>query len=465
MVARATAPFEASALVGFREAFSGEITLPEDAGYDAARVVWNGMIDRYPAIVARPTGVEDIITAVRFARDQGLLVAVRGGGHSVAGFSTCDGGIVIDLSRMRGVSVDPEGRTARANGGAHLGELDDAAQAFGLACPVGVVSHTGIAGLTLGGGIGRLQRKLGLTVDNLLAVELVTADGRTVRASEDDEPDLFWGIRGAGANFGIVTAFEFRLHPVGPLVTHGFVMHRIDRVRELGEVFRELEATAPDDVGCTFAIMRALPAEDYPAELAGRTVALIGVTHSGSTEDAERDLARLRSFGPPVVDTITVKPYLDLQHANDQAMGWGQRVYSKSGYLPSLPDEVLDSCVESLADPPGDCSFSIGAWGRAIARVPDDAMAYTGRDAAFWISAEAVWEDPTGDEAHVAWGREAIGALLPFTVAGGYVNDVVESGDDITRSIYGDAKYERLRALKRAWDPDNVFRLNHNIRP
>jgi hypothetical protein len=464
-VARATAPYEASALARFRDVFSGEITLPGDPDYDDARIVWNGMIDRHPAIVARSSGVEDVVAAVRFARDQGLLVAVRGGGHSVAGFSTCDGGIVIDLSRMRGVQIDAGRRTARANGGAHLGELDDAAQAFGLACPVGVVSHTGIAGLTLGGGIGRLQRKLGLTIDNLLAVELVTADGRTVRASVDEEPELFWGIRGAGANFGIVTAFEFRLHPVGPLVTNGFVMHPIERARELGGVFRELAETAPDDVACSLALTPALPLEAFPPEVAGKAVALIVVTHSGAPEDAERDLAQLRSFGPPLLDTITVKPYLDLQHAYDEGMGWGHRFYMKSGYLPSLPDEMLDICVERVADPPGDCSFTISAWGRAIARVPEDAMAYTGRNAAFWTSAEALWDDPALDEAHVTWGRDSLGALLPFTVAGRYVNDVVESGDDVVRSIYGDSKYDRLKALKRAWDPDNLFRLNQNIRP
>jgi FAD/FMN-containing dehydrogenase len=244
---------DASVLSTFRGAFAGEIVLPDDPSYDAARIVWNGMIDRRPAIVVRPTGIADVLTALRFAREQELQIAVRSGGHSIPGFSTCDGGMVIDLSSMRGVRVDPERRVARVNGGALLGDLDHEAQAFGLACPVGVVAHTGVAGLTLGGGMGRLQRKYGLTIDNLLSVDVVTADGRLVHASEDVNPNLFWGIRGAGPNFGIVTSFEFRLHPVGPTITHGIVMHPVERAVEVAEFYRDFIESTPDELWSAFA--------------------------------------------------------------------------------------------------------------------------------------------------------------------------------------------------------------------
>ncbi|HEX9411596.1 MAG TPA: FAD-dependent oxidoreductase, partial [Actinomycetota bacterium] len=264
MSGKVTAALDPSALSRFREDFAGEIVLPDDAGYDAARIVWNGMIDRRPAIVVRPTGVADVLAALRFAREQGLQIAVRSGGHSIPGFSTCDDGIVIDLSGMRGVRVDPERRVARVNGGALLGELDHEAQAFGLACPVGVVAHTGVAGLTLGGGMGRLQRMFGLTIDNLLSVDVVTADGRLVHASEDENPDLFWGMRGAGPNFGIVTSFEFRLHRVGPMITHGTVMHPVEPAAEVAEFYRDFVESTPDEMWSAFGVGLALPEEEFP---------------------------------------------------------------------------------------------------------------------------------------------------------------------------------------------------------
>lgn len=458
---------DATSLAAFRGGFAGDVILPSDPAYDAARIVWNGMIDRYPAIVVRPTGVADVLSAVRFAREQELLVAVRSGGHSIPGLSTCNDGIVIDLSVMRGVRVDPGRRTARTNGGALLAELDHEAQAFGLVCPVGVVAHTGVAGLTLGGGMGRLQRRFGLTIDSLLSVDLVTADGRLVHASGDENPDLFWGLRGAGPNFGIVTSFRFKLHPLEGAVTHGWVVYPIDRIRELGILFQELAETAADELMLTLGIGLAIPAEEWPSEVAGRPIALLAVLHCGSTEGAERDLAPLRAFGPPVKDSISRKPYVVAQHENDEAMRWGHRFYMKSGFMDSLSDEVVDRCVDHVSRGPegGDCGFSIWAWGGAIARVPEDATAFTGRGAMFWVAAEALWADPALDEACTAWGRAAMADLKPFTGTGRYVNDVVESGEDVVRSIYGDVKYERLVALKRVWDPDNVFRLNQNVRP
>jgi FAD/FMN-containing dehydrogenase len=446
-------------LSSFREAFAGEIVLPADPGYDKARAVWNKMFDRRPAVVVRPTGADDVVAALRFAREQELLVAVRCGGHSIPGLSTCNDGIVIDLSAMRGAEVDPERRTARVSGGALLAELDEAAQAHGLVCPVGVVSHTGVAGLTLGGGMGRLQRKHGLTIDNLVAAELVTADGRRVRASEDEQPELFWGLRGAGPNFGIVTAFEYRLHPLDHAITYGTVTHPLERARELAGLFRELAESGPDELFLSFGTARDRSAED--------AFAFLTVLHSGPPDRAVRELATLRSLGPPVRDSIRAMPHLDAQHLNDETQDWGHRFYMKSAFLPSFPDEAVDLCAEHAARAPAgaDCEFSVWAWGRAIADVPEEATAFTGREAAVWLAAEALWDDDALDEECRTWGREALADLAPFASGGRYVNDVAEVGADVARMVYGDAKYGRLVALKREWDPENVFRLNQNIQP
>ena len=446
-------------LGAFRETFAGEILLPADPGYDAARAVWNKMFDRRPAVVVRPRSVDDVVAALRFARERELVVAVRCGGHSIPGLSTVDDGIVIDLSAMRGAEVDPGRRTARVNGGALLAELDEAAQAHGLVCPVGVVSHTGVAGLTLGGGMGRLQRKHGLTIDNLVSVELVTADGRRARASEEEHPELFWGLRGAGPNFGIVTSFEYRLHTLDHAITYGTVTHPLERARELAGLFRELAESGPDELFLSFGTARDRSAED--------AFAFLTVLHCGSPDQAERELATLRAFGPPVSDSIRAMPHLAAQHLNDETQDWGHRFYMKSAFLPSFPDEAVDLCAEHAARAPdgADCEFSVWAWGRAIADVPEEATAFTGREAAVWLAAEALWDDDALDEQCRAWGRQALADLAPFASGGRYVNDVAEVGADVARTVYGDAKYERLVALKREWDPDNVFRLNQNIQP
>jgi FAD/FMN-containing dehydrogenase len=446
--------------------FQGQLIRPDDPEYDAARVVWNGMADRRPALIARCAGVDDVVAAIRFAREKDLVVAVRGGGHSLAGFSTCDGGIVIDLSRMRGLKVDPERRIARADGGAHLSQLDKGAQEFGLVCPIGVVGHTGVAGLTLGGGMGRLQRKHGFTIDNLLSVDLVTADGRRLRAGKDENADLFFGLRGAGANFGVAVSFEFQLHPQGSTVTQGWVAAPIERSREVGQLVRELVATAPDHVfvNINFGVASDPP---FPSKLAGMPVMVVGATHSGPPEKAVRDLMPLRGGMEWSADTFAPKPFLAVQGMNDDATSWGHRVYMKSGFIAELSDGVIDACVAHAADSPagGDCSVSLWAMGGAIRREPDDAMAFTGRKADWWLSAEATWDDPMLDRPHMTWARRAMGALEPYTIVGQYVNDAVESDVGSVRAIYGNEKYDRLVALKRAYDPDNFFRLNQNIRP
>ncbi len=441
------------------DGFAGEVVYPDDPAYDEARAVWNSMIDRRPALIVRPTGTDDVATALRFAREQELIVAIRCGGHSIPGFSTCDDGIVIDLSRLRGVDVDPEQRTARVRGGSLLAELDDAAQAHGLVCPVGVVSHTGVAGLTLGGGMGRLQRKLGLTIDSLLAVELVTADGEVVRASDDENPELFWGMRGAGANFGIVTSFEFRLHPFEGVVTYGTVTHPIERAEQLAECYRELVEEGPDELWTSFGMAAGGDARG--------PVASVSVLHSGSPTDVERDLAGLRALGDPLEDSVESKPYLASQRLFDAPMEWGQRFSMKSAFLASLPEALVHEWADHVSRVPdgAEGGFSVWAWGRAIAAVSEEHTAFTGRDAAFWAGAEILWEDGALDDACRSWARAAADTATPHASAGRYVNDVTEVGGDVARMIYGDVKYERLAALKRQWDPDNVFRLNQNIRP
>jgi FAD/FMN-containing dehydrogenase len=452
-----------SAVARLRDEFAGQIVEPADPDYDAARAVWNGMVDRYPALVARCEATSDVISAVRFAREQDLVVAVRGGGHSMGGFSTCDGGIVIDTSRMHGARVDPDRRVARVKGGSLLGELDHEAQRFGMACPVGVVSHTGVAGLTLGGGMGRLQRKYGFTIDNLLSVDLVTADGREITVDEEENADLFWGMRGAGANFGVVTSFEFRMHPVGPMLSRWLAAYPIDRAAEIAARFGEFAVTGPDEVMPTL-LLRTAGSEDPWPELVGRPIVVLGAVHCGALEDVERDLRPLR-LEDPLSESLGPESYLTIQSLGDEANAWGKRVYTKGGFVDEITEKVMDVCVEQIATAPGPCNIGFWAQGGAIARVPEEATAFMGRHAAMWVGAEAMWEDPGQDDAFREWGRRAWDALTPFTTTGHYVNDVVETGEGIVKAIYGPQKYERLVELKRSYDPDNLFRLNQNIRP
>jgi FAD/FMN-containing dehydrogenase len=451
-------------LAAFGARFDGAVVLPTDPGYEAARAVWNGMIDRRPAIVVRPARAAAALDALRFGRDEDLPIAVRSGGHSLPGHSTCDDGIVIDLAGLRGVSVDPERRTARVNGGALLGELDDAAQAHGLACNSGTVSHTGVAGLTLGGGMGRLQRKLGLTIDALRAVDLVTADGRQVHASSDEHADLFWGVRGAGANFGIVTAFEFDLWPVGPTITRGVLTYRGERAREVVSAFTGMMSEAPDELMASLIIRRAAADPELPATIGGAPVVSLSIAYVGG--DAIRDLRALAALGPPLAGALEEQRHLESQHANDAGLAWGHRVYAKSGFLGSIPGALVDALIAHVSDAPGDDVVSIWAQGGAVGRIPEDATAFPGRSAPYWIGAETQWDDPDLDDAHIGWSRRAIALTEPYRVGGSYVNDASEHGDDgQVRAIYGDARYDRLVGVKRAWDPDNIFRLNQNIRP
>ena len=461
----ASDPVRAGEVDRLRRTIDGEIITPRDPAYDDARRLWNARHDRRPAVIVRPRNAAEVATAIRFGRDLGLDVAVKSGGHSAAGHSTCDGGLVIDLSAMRGVEVNGTTRTARANGGALLGELDVAAQARGLVCPIGVIGHTGVAGLTLGGGVGRLQRNFGLTIDHLTAVELITADGRLVRASETEEPELFWGIRGAGWNFGIVTAFEFRLEPFGPALQRGLSIYAAADAAEAWATFRDYADRAPNSVSCIFGLDRAGDEDGTSEDLAGQPIAYIAYNHSGAAANAERDTAGLRHGPTPLVTTAGSQAYLDVQGAHDLVYDWGHRSYFVGFNADDVRPEVLLEVLDLVADAPGRSSFSVTALRGAISRVDEDATAYAGRSAAFDFSTDAAWDDPALDEANYDWVRQVVSAVESSATLGRYANGSGDTGPEVTRLIYGDAKLARLARLKRAWDPDNVFHLNHNVAP
>jgi FAD/FMN-containing dehydrogenase len=443
----------------------GEVIAPEDAAYDDARRLWNAIHDRRPAVIARPRTAEEVAAAIAFAREHDLEIQVKSGGHSAAGLRGVDGGLEIDLSGMRGVTADPASRKARANGGAFLGELDVAAQAHGLVCPIGVIGHTGVAGLTLGGGVGRLQRHFGLTIDNLAAVELVTADGRLVRATEAEEPDLFWGLRGAGWNFGVATAFEFRLQPFGPELHRGVLTYRTGDLHEVWGTFDEYARRAPDALSLIFGIASAGPDEGYPEDVVGRPIAYVAWNHSGTADAAARDTTPLRAGPAPLTTTIGSTPYLEVQTAHDLAFAWGSRSFIKSHNADAVRPEALDEVVELVGSAPGDSSFSITALGGAIGQVAEDATAFAGRASTYDLSSDSDWKDAADDEANKDWCRRVMAVVEPDRSLGGYPNGNADTGPEETRRLYGDAKLQRLGALKRAWDPENVFHVNPNVAP
>jgi FAD/FMN-containing dehydrogenase len=442
-----------------------EVVTPGDATYDEARRLWNAIHDRRPAVIARPSTAQEVAATVAFGREHDLEIAVRSGGHSAAGLGGANGGLLVDMSAMQGVEVDPGTRMARANGGALLGELDIAAQAHGLVCPIGVIGHTGVGGLTLGGGVGRLQRHFGLTIDNLAAVELVTADGRLVRATVDDEPELFWGLRGAGWNFGIATAFEFRLQSFGPDLHRGVLTYRASEAGAIWDLFRDFARAAPDALMLIFGIAQAGEGEGYPDDVVGKPVVYVAWNHSGSAGDAARDTAALIAGPKPLTSTIGSAPYLEVQTAHDLAFAWGSRSFIKSHNADDVRPATLDEIAELVAIAPGDSSFSITALGGAIGRVPEDATAFAGRAAAYDLSADSDWTDAADDDANIDWCRRVMSVVEPDRGLGAYANGNSDAGPEETRRIYGDAKLARLAALKRTWDPANVFHVNPNVAP
>ena len=450
-----------------REAFGGELISPDHPAYDEARKVWNGMIDRHPALIARCTGVADVRSAVRFAREHDLLVAVRGGGHNVAGTAVCDGGMVIDLSPMKGMRVDPRRRTAQAQPGLLWGEFDRETQTFGLACPGGIVTHTGIAGLTLGGGFGWLQRKYGLTCDNLISAEVVTADGQFLTVSEEEHADLFWGIRGGGGNFGIVTSFEYRLHPVGPQVLAGVLVHPAERALEVLRFYRDYIAEVPDELSVYVALRKAPPAPWLPEQIHGRPVVILAICYAGpSMEEGERLLRPLRAFGQPWVDLIRPVAYTTHQGFFDATVPHGLRYYWKSHYMPSLSDATIETLVAhgwAMRSP--DSYSLLFQLGGAINKVKEDDSAFSGRAARHAITLDGVWSDPEGPDDDTAWVRRYFASLQPFSTGGVYVNFLGDEGQDRVKASYGADKYDRLVALKNKYDPTNFFRLNQNIKP
>src|SRR5262245_23145338 len=458
---------EATAPAELGDSFVGEVLLPTSPGYDDARRIWNGSIDRHPARIARCTGVADVVAAVRFARERDLLVAVRSGGHGVAGHAVCDGGLVIDLSPMKGIRVDPQARTARAQAGVLWGELDRETQLHGLATVGGIVTHTGIAGLTLGGGIGWLMRKYGATVDNLLSVDLVTADGELVTASESVNPELFWGIRGGGGNFGVVTSFEYRLHPVGPIVLGGPVFHLLEDAPEVLRFYRDFIAAAPDELTTIFELAVAPPAPFLPEAVHGKQVVMVGSCYAGSPEEGAEVVRPLKGFGRPIVDLLEPKPYTALQSMFDPMVPHGWHRYWKSVELPPLTDDAIDTLVEHappVTSPKSYCIFL--QLGGPLARVGEDETAFSQRDAAHNVAVNAVWtpDDPDA-ERHIAWARSFFDAAQPHARGRVYVNFLGEETGDRVRQAYGERNYERLARLKRVYDETNFVRRNQNIEP
>jgi hypothetical protein len=445
---------------------SGSVVVPGDGEYDTVRKLWNGACDRHPAVIARCETADDVVAAVRFARERELVIAVRGGGHSMAGLSSCDGGMMIDLQPMQAITVDPEQRVAIAQPGLTWRAFDAATQQHGLATTGGEVSHTGIAGLTLGGGIGWLKRVHGLTCDNLIGAQLVTADGSVVRVDAGTEPDLFWAIRGGGGNFGVVTEFRYRLHPVGTCLG-GFVMHPLSRGRDALALVRDLAASAGDETSFTVVIASAPPAPFVPEDLRGRPVVLVAAWHLGSVEAGERALAPLRSFGPPAVDMLHPIAYCDLQQAVDPMVPPGFHYYVKSEMLRGLSDGVIDAALEHGAAMTSPLSqLMLHQIGGAVTRVAADATAYPHRDAAFMLTIAAGWAPDGADpDRHVHWVRGAWTSMLGSSTGGTYVNHLGAEGQDRVRQAYGEATYGRLAHIKARWDAENVFRLNQNVAP
>jgi FAD/FMN-containing dehydrogenase len=434
----------------------GALIRPDDPAYERARRVFNGLIDRRPSLIVRCAAADDVVEAVAFARAHELRVAVRGGGHNVAGNAVCDGGLVLDMSGMKDIRVDRTARTARADPGLTWGEFDRATQAHGLATTGGFISTTGIAGLTLGGGLGWLMRRHGLTCDNLVAAEVITADGRRVRAGGGANEDLLWGLRGGGGNFGVVTAFEYRLHPLGP-VTAGTIHYPRARARAVLRFYRDYLLEAPDELGTSIALTTAD---------GGEPVVYVVVCHCGPSAAAEPVVGPLRAFGAPLAVDIRPRPYRELQGLSDAGFPPGLLHYWKSAFLAELSDDAIEAIVDAAAGAPSPRSFSvIEHLGGAVARVDPDATAFAHRGRHFNLSILSIWEAAPATDANVAWARRYWRAVQPFAADAVYVNYLGDEGQERVVAAYGPAKYERLAALKARYDPTNFFRLNQNIRP
>ena len=449
----------------FKTHFQGEVLLPDDADYDEVRQIWNAMIDRKPALIARCTSTEDVIRAIQFGRTQNLVISVRGGGHNIAGNAVCDDGLMIDLSLMKDVQVDLTTRTASVGPGCTLGDFDQVVQAHGLATPLGINSTTGVAGLTLGGGFGWLSRKYGMTIDNLLSAEVITADGQQLNASESENADLFWGLRGGGGNFGVVTRFDFQLHPVGPNVLSGLIVFPFEQAKSVISQFARFTETMPEELNVWMVTRKAPPLPFLPAEVHGREMIALALCYVGDPEEGERLIAPLREFGTVLGEHVGVQPYTAWQQAFDPLLAKGARNYWKSHNFAQISNGVIDAIIEYAARLPSPhCEIFIGTIGGQTTRVAPEAMAYSSRDANYVMNVHGRWETAAEDERCIAWAREFFARSQPFASSGAYINFLTQEETDRIAFAYG-ATWNRLVELKSKYDPTNLFRMNQNIKP
>ena len=453
------------AIASLKTHVSGQVVLPDDSNYDEVRKIWNGMIDRRPAVIVQCATADDVPVALKFALDNGKEFSIRGAGHNIAGNSICQDGVVIDFSAMKKVRVDVENQRGFVEPGATLGDLDAALQAHGLATPVGINSTTGIAGLTLGGGFGWLSRKYGMTIDCLVSANVVTAEGNQVRASETEHSDLFWAIRGGGGNFGIVTQFEFKLHQVGPEILAGLIVFPLEQAKQVLSRYRNFAESAPEELTIWVVMRQAPPLPFLPEDVHGKEVAVLAICYIGPLAEGERLIQPLRSFGTPYGEHIGAQPYVEWQKAFDPLLTPGFRNYWKSRNFSELSDGALDAMIEFAGKLPTPlCEVFVGHLGGAPNRVAADAMAWGHRDAKFVMNVHGRWDQPNDDQRIIEWARGIFGATAPFASSGAYVNFMTEEEGDRVATAYG-ANYDRLVRIKREYDPDNIFRMNQNIKP
>ena len=442
----------------------GQIVVPDDPNYNEVRKIWNAMIARRPAVIVQCAEADDVPHAISYARENGLEISIRGGGHNIAGSSLCDNGVVIDFSNMTSVSVDAQKRRAYVEPGATLGDFDKVVQAHGLATPAGINSTTGIAGLTLGGGFGWLTRKYGMTIDNLVSAEMVTADGRKIHVSEDENTDLFWAIRGGGGNFGVITQFEFALYPVGPEILAGLLVFPIDQAKQVLEKYREFVKSAPEELNVWVVLRKAPPLPFLPENVHGKEVVVLAIFYAGDIAEGERLIKPLRSFGDVYGEHIGAQPYAQWQQAFDPLLTPGARNYWKSHNFTELSDGALDSIIKFAGKLPSpQCEIFIGLIEGAANRVPSDAMAYGHRDAKFVLNVHGRWDEAAQDEACIAWARAFFEASASYASAGAYVNFMTEDEGDRVAAAYG-VNYARLKQIKKKYDPENIFHNNQNIK-